>query len=216
MEIRVELPGVKLGVLEADAVKVEAATAELAREMAEYCERRRKEISVEQVMELEAIRDVRAMFRAWEVDPARYRPSGEALLRRVAQGKGLYRISNVVDASNLGSIETGWPYGTYDRGAITPPVTLRAGAAGETYQGIGKQTWHLEGRPVLADVAGAFGSPISDSTRSMVTDKARDILSVIFAPQRTSEAALREALGKFAKRLEVYAGAAATRTEIIA
>src|ERR1700680_1422152 len=160
MEIRLELPGARLGVVEADGARVAPADPALAREMDEVCERLRREYSVETVMELEAVRAVRAMFRTWGLDPARYRPSSEALLRRVVQGKGLYRVSNAVDVTNLGSIETGWPYGSYDRAALAPPLSLRAGIPGETYEGIGKQTWHLEGRPVLADAKGAFGSPI--------------------------------------------------------
>ena len=154
-------------------------------------------------MELEAVRAVRGMFRAWGIDPARYRPSSEALLRRVAQGKGLYRVSNVVDAGNLGSLETGWPYGIYNRALISGPVIFREGLQSETYEGIGKKTWHLAGRPVLADSGGAFGSPISDSTRTMVTEAARDILAVIYAPASAPRPKIEQALADLARRLEI-------------
>jgi len=127
MEIAIEIPGVKLGVLEAEELHVELSIPELARELQMVCERLRRELTLERVAELESIRGVRAMFRAWGVDASRYRPSAEALLRRVVQGKGLYRVSNVVDINNLGSVETGWPYGSYDRRALEPPVVLRLG-----------------------------------------------------------------------------------------
>ena len=153
--------------------------------MDEVCARKRQEFTVETLAESEPVRAVRAMFREWGMDPSKYRPSSEALLRRVVQGKGLYRVSNVVDIGNLGSIETGWPYGCYDRAKISAPVALRHGAAGEKYEGIGKQIWHLEGRPVLADPQGPFGSPISDSTRSMITESATQVMIVIYAPART-------------------------------
>ena len=214
MDIRIELPGVKLGVVEADDVAVALVNADLAREMETVGERLRRELTVEQVAELDSVRAVRAMFRAWGVDPARYRPSAEALLRRVAQGKGLYRISNVVDANNLGSIETGWPYGCYNRAALAPPITFRAATRGETYEGIGKQTWHLEGRPVLADAAGPFGSPISDSTRTMITEETRQLLAVIYAPA-SADAALQQALDRLARRFEQTAAARATRTALV-
>src|SRR6266851_725836 len=139
LNIAIEIPDVQLGVLGAEQARVGPAGEELAREMDAGCERLRRELSVEQVAELESIRGVRAMFRAWGVDPSRYRPSAEALLRRVVQGKGLYRICNVVDISNLGSIESGWPYGTYNRAAMEPPVALRLGQAGEKYEGIGQR-----------------------------------------------------------------------------
>src|SRR6202142_2736139 len=151
MEIKIELPDVTLGVVEADGLGVSAPDAGLARLMDDVCARKRREFPVEPLAEPEPIRAVRAMFRAWDIDPSKYRPSSEALMRRVVQGKGLYRVSNLVDAGNLGSIETGWPYGCYQRGRINAPIVLRTGGAGERYEGIGKRTWHLEGKPVFAD-----------------------------------------------------------------
>jgi DNA/RNA-binding domain of Phe-tRNA-synthetase-like protein len=136
------------------------------------------------------------------------------LLRRVVQGKGLYRVLNVVDIGNLGSIETGWPYGCYDRSKINVPVSFRHGVTGERYEGIGKQTWHLEGRPVLADSQGPFGSPISDSTRSMITESAKQIMIVIYTPARASDASLNTAMRQLKDRLTQHAGASAVRSDV--
>lgn len=215
MDIKIELPGVKLGVVEADGVSVAPSNLELANQMDAVCERLRGAHTLESVMELESIRAVRSMFRLWGIDPARYRPSSEALSRRVVQGKGLYRISNVVDIGNCGSIETGWPYGSYNRALLALPVSFREGGQSETYEGIGKQTWHLAGRPVLADSAGAFGSPISDSTRTMVTEATQDVLSVIYAPASATDASVKQAAERLAERLQSFAGAQAARWEII-
>lgn len=215
MEIRIELPGVRLGAVETDDVEVVAVEPSLSEEMDAVCARLRRELTVEAMAELESVRDVRAMFHGWGMDPSRYRPSSEALLRRVVQGKGLYRVSNAVDASNLGSIETAWPYGCYNREALSPPIVLRAGLPGEVYQGIGKQTWHLEGRPVLADSVGAFGSPISDSTRTMVTLATRQLLIAIYSPAGSQQVALETAMERLAERLRRSARASATRSEIL-
>lgn len=209
MEIQIELPGVKLGWVEADEVRVGPANSRLAELMDRVCEGKRREFTLESLAEAPAIRAVRAMFREWEMDPSKYRPSSEALLRRVVQGKGLYRVSNVVDAGNLGSVETGWPYGCYDRAKIHRPITLRHGTAGETYEGIGKKMWHLEGRPVLADAAGPFGSPISDSTRSMVTETTREVFVVIYAPELVADTGIGAACERLCERLREFAGAAA-------
>jgi DNA/RNA-binding domain of Phe-tRNA-synthetase-like protein len=214
MEIRIELPGVKLGTLEADNVQVVPVDPGLANLMDEVCERKRGEFTLESLAETEEIRTVRAMFREWDMDPSKYRPSSEALSRRVVQGKGLYRVSNVVDICNLGSIETGWPYGCYDRSRVRAPITFRHGAASERYEGIGKKVWHLEGRPVLADVDGPFGSPISDSTRSMITESAREILVVIYAPAAAADTSIERAMTRLGERLTQFASAQATRAEI--
>jgi DNA/RNA-binding domain of Phe-tRNA-synthetase-like protein len=148
------------------------------------------------------------------MDPSKYRPSSEALLRRVVQGKGLYRVSNIVDIGNLGSIETGWPYGCYDRSRIRSPIVFRHGAASERYERVGKEMWHLERRPVLADADGPFGSPISDSTRGMITESTREALIVIYAPVCASDAALESAIAKAAERLTVFASAATVRSGV--
>jgi DNA/RNA-binding domain of Phe-tRNA-synthetase-like protein len=214
MEFKIDLPGVKLGVLEADGARVVLVDPRLAVRMDEACARKRGEFTVESLAEDAEIRAVRAMFREWGMDPSKYRPASEALLRRVVQGKGLYRVSSVVDAANLGSVETGWPYGCYDRARIRAPIAFRHGAPGERYEGIGKKMWHLEGRPVLADADGSFGSPISDSTRSMVTEATRNILVVIYAPKGAPDTRVEKALENLSQLLIEFAGAQAARAEI--
>ncbi|HXW57302.1 MAG TPA: phenylalanine--tRNA ligase beta subunit-related protein [Candidatus Cybelea sp.] len=215
MEIRIELPAVRLGVVEADELAVSPSGGELQAVVDEACDRRRKEFTLENLAEAEPIHAVRAMFRHWGMDPSKYRPSSEALLRRVVQGKGLYRVSNVVDIGNLGSVETGWPYGCYDQEKITAPIVFRPGQPGERYERVGKQVWHLRGRPVLADSEGPFGSPISDSTRSMITETTRSVLVVIYAPLRASTRSLDEAVTQLATRLREFARAGDVRRDRI-
>ncbi len=213
--LTIELPGVKLGLVEASDVRVPLVHEDLAREMDAVCQGIRARYSVEQLAETPFVRDVRAMFRAWDMDPSKYRPSSEALLRRVVQGKGLYRVNTVVDAANLGSIETGWPYGLYDRAHYALPVAFRHGKPGELYEGIGRRTWHLEGRPVLADAQGPFGSPISDSTRTMIRENSRSVLAVIYAPISAVEEALMRAAEQLAARFERFCFAQFTRSAIV-
>jgi DNA/RNA-binding domain of Phe-tRNA-synthetase-like protein len=214
MEFKIELPEVKLGVVEADGLQVAPSGENLTRLMDDVCGRKLREFTVETLADAAPIRAVRAMFRAWDMDPSKYRPSSEALLRRVVHGKGLYRVSNVVDIGNLVSIQTGWPLGCYDRARIRPPVVFRHGATSERYEGIGKRTWHLEGRPVLADPDGPFGSPISDSTRSMITESARDVLIVIYVPASATDASIEVAMTRLGERLQQFAGAGVVRAAV--
>jgi DNA/RNA-binding domain of Phe-tRNA-synthetase-like protein len=215
MKVRIELPGVRLGIVEADELTVSPSDEELRMLVDEACARKRRDLTVETLAQAQAVRAVRAMFREWGMDPSKYRPSSEALLRRVVQGKGLYPISNVVDVANLGSIETGWPYGCYDRGRIHPPLVFRHGAAGERYERVGKEMWHLEGRPVLADTEGPLGSPISDSTRTMITESAKSAWIVIFAPRATSDDLLDDASSRVSERLGRFAGANGSHMDLI-
>ncbi|HKW88601.1 MAG TPA: phenylalanine--tRNA ligase beta subunit-related protein [Candidatus Acidoferrales bacterium] len=215
LTIQVELPGVRLGLVEAEGATVSPTGTELLREMDEFCFQLRSKHSMESIAESQAVAAVRGMFRRWGVDPSKYRPSSEALMRRLVQGKGLYNISNIVDLSNLGSIETGWPYGLYNRKNIAPPITFRHGRAEEKYEGIGRRIWHLAGRPVLADAHGPFGSPISDSTRTQIAEGVSEVLTVLFAPAGATDTAIEAAMETQARRLTEHAGAGKVENSLI-
>ena len=132
--------------------------------------------------DIAGLRPARELYRAFGMDFTRHRPSSEALLRRVLQDKGLYRINNAVDCCNLASLRFLLPIGMYDRDRIEGDITLRVGREGEEYPGIRKGPVHLAGRLGLFDAAGGFGSPTSDSARTCVTDATVRLLAVIMAP----------------------------------
>ncbi|MGE0393009.1 MAG: phenylalanine--tRNA ligase beta subunit-related protein [Vicinamibacterales bacterium] len=95
---------------------------------------------------------VRTMYKRVGLDPTRNRPSSEALLRRVRKGDGLPRINNMVDVCNWCSMEFQLPYGLYDVAHVEgDSVDLRIGRPGEAYDGIRKDTVHVDGRITLAD-----------------------------------------------------------------
>jgi DNA/RNA-binding domain of Phe-tRNA-synthetase-like protein len=61
-----------------------------------------------------AIRETKEAYRILGKDPSRYRPSAEALTRRIVKGKDLFWINNIVDILNLISLESGFSIGGYD------------------------------------------------------------------------------------------------------
>lgn len=142
-----------------------------------------------------AVAATRAALKALGKDPSRYRPAAEALLRRVAQGKGLATVNNVVDVNNLLSLETGFSIGTYYLARLAPPLLFRRGRPGESYEGIGRGPLNLEGLPVFVDAQGPFGSPTSDSARSRVDAGTTRILMVLigFVPALVEAAHLARA-----------------------
>jgi DNA/RNA-binding domain of Phe-tRNA-synthetase-like protein len=133
------------------------------------------------VLESPQILATRAAYKALGKDPARYRGSAEALLRRVIAAKGLPRVNAVVDIINLVSVESRLPIGLYDLAHLSGDLVFRAGRAGETYKGIGKYDLNLKGLPVFCDAIGPHGSPTSDSERTMVTSKTKNVLAVIIS-----------------------------------
>src|SRR3984893_17935107 len=97
------------------------------------------------VLESSQILSTRAAYKALGKDPARYRGSAEALLRRIIAGKGLPLTNSVVDIINLFPVESRLPIGLYDLAHVSGDIVFRAGRAGETYKGIGKYDLNLEG-----------------------------------------------------------------------
>lgn len=170
---------VHLGVLDYQ-VRVSPSSDELIAAMDEAAALRQQELLGEAASSDPVIGAVRAAFKATGKDPSRYRPSSEALTRRVVAGKGLYFVNNVVDTGNLVSLMTGVPVGCYDAAWIKGDLTLRVGTPGETYDGLGRGAINLEGLPVLADADGPFGSPFSDSNRTGITEQTGDLVFVIY------------------------------------
>ncbi len=165
LEVRHELPGWTLAWSELELVaEAEAALAELRREVAA---RARASHTLERIAEHPTASAVRRLFRAAGCDPTRHRPSSEALLRRVLRGEELPAIHPLVDLNNCLSIELVVPACVMAHGAATPPFELRAGRPGESMLSM-RGPYELHGKPLLADAAGPFGTPITDSERVRV------------------------------------------------
>ncbi len=184
----------RLGVLTLRGLAVTDSSPALGEEIAAYCRTLRERFPDAKSSEVPGVDEARRLYHALGIDPTKTRPSNEALLRRVLKGEALYRIHTLVDAINLSSLRAQLPFGLYDLAHVEPPVVLRRGAAGESYDGIRKGPVHLEGRPMLADARGPFGNPTSDSARTMITTDTREALVIVYAPAGTSDARLNEVL----------------------
>lgn len=154
---------------------------------------------------------VRAMYKRVGLDPTKVRPSSEALLRRVRKGDPLPRVNSLVDVCNWCSMETQLPFGLYDHARIEgTTVALRVGTSGEGYDGIRKDRVNVDGRLTLADTAGPFGNPTSDSARTMVTLETRSVMFVVYCPREHAAAGLARAMDLTARRMLEFTGTTAS------
>lgn len=206
--VRVALGCVACAVTVADADP--ALTAALDSEVA----RRTAELAGGQVSEVPQIAAARRAYRAFGKDPARYRVSSEALMRRLVKGQGIYRINTAVDTNNLISLTTGHSVGMFDAAKLAPPIVFRRAGPGETYEAIGRGPMNLEALPVLADAEGPFGSPTSDSERSKVTLVTTRLFMTVIAFD--GDAGLEASLAWAAGALETFCAARDVETAIIA
>lgn len=148
-----------------------------------------------------AIRETKEAYRILGKDPSRYRPSAEALTRRIVKGKDLFWINNIVDILNLISLESGFSIGGYDADKIQGEVEFGVGKANEPYQAIGRGELNIENLPLFRDEIGAFGSPTSDSQRTMVSMLTTRFLMVIidFAGNEMLDSTIEKSIEMYKK-----------------
>lgn len=126
-------------------------------------------LSIDSIKSWKPIAATRRVYKACGKDPSRYRPAAEALLRRLLQGKELYKVDTLVDLLNYASITTGYSLGGFDTSKFVGDIlTLGIGRHDEPYVGIGRGTLNIEGLPVYRDALGGVGTPTSDSERTKI------------------------------------------------
>src|SRR6202166_1478292 len=133
------------------------------------------------ILETPAISAARAGYRALGKDPARYRGSAEALLRRIISGKHFPSINCLVDIINLVSVESRLPIRLYDLAKAQGDIVFRVGRRDETYKGIGKFDLNLEDLPVFCDAVGPHRSPASDAERTMVAPSTESVAAILIS-----------------------------------
>jgi DNA/RNA-binding domain of Phe-tRNA-synthetase-like protein len=178
---RLELASPGAGDVAANGLAEPRELRELRLQRLHSAARARSRFSLERLPEDPTVAAVRALFRAAGCDPTRYRPSSEALLRRVLKGEELPAIQPLVDLNNCLSIDLAVPCGLAAEGSFAGGVTLRAGKASESFESL-RGPFNLEGKPLLADSAGPFSTPITDSRRTRVEAGTRRAWLVAYLP----------------------------------
>lgn len=206
------LPACRLGILRY-SVRVEDSPVSLIDEIGHQIRNIRQEISIEAISSRPMIEQTKNAYRLLGKDPSRYRPSAEALTRRIVQGKDLYRVNNIVDVLNLVSILSGYSIGGYDADQISTPVILAKGSENEPYEAIGRGILNIHHLPVLRDRHGAFGNPSSDSLRTMVRPATKNFMMVFF--DFFSDERLQETLEMSAEYLQKFVKGSAIRKAMI-
>jgi len=197
--IKIAVPKIKLGLISANVV-FEKNNSGLQEAINDEI-RRISEMLIENVKNIPQIMFSREAYKALGKEPARYRLSAEALHRRIIKGKGIYKISNLVDTINLASVKTGYSIGGYDEEKIKGDILFDLGKAGEDYVAIGRGKMNIESLPVFRDDVSAFGSPTSDSVRTMITENTSRIFLIVinFGGHENFDAELYEIADLFGK-----------------
>lgn len=171
---------------------------ELWQQITEFSEIFASETTLNAINKLPNIFETREVYKKLGKDPNRYRPSAEALCRRIVKGIPLYQINTLVDLINLVSLKTRYSIGGFDADKVEGDVMLGVGKADEKFEAIGRGMLNIEGLPVYRDDIGAIGTPTSDEERTKITLETTNLLMIINGYSR--EKGLAE-VTKWAKEL---------------
>jgi DNA/RNA-binding domain of Phe-tRNA-synthetase-like protein len=195
-DVRFEIEGWKLfwALLESQPSHSEA----LLEGSREVVERVRGNLELETLSTHPALAALRKLFRAAGCDPTRYRPSSEALLRRLLKGEELPTINLLVDLNNCLSASLAVPCCVMAEEKLSPPFVFRVGKPGESYDSL-RGPFNLEGKPLLVDAQGPCDAPISGNQRVKVTPETKRAWLVAYLPAgvvapEAAERQLRELL----------------------
>jgi DNA/RNA-binding domain of Phe-tRNA-synthetase-like protein len=163
---------------------------------AEVVRKARARLTAEGLAGHPPISALRKLFHAAGCDPTRYRPSSEALLRRVLKGEELPSLHPLVDINNCLSVELAVPCCVMRDGTFTPPLVLRAGRKGESYNSL-RGPFNLAGKPLLADACGPLDTPITGNEKVKITPETEVAWLVAYLPEEavTAESARDALLG---------------------
>jgi DNA/RNA-binding domain of Phe-tRNA-synthetase-like protein len=185
--LELDLPELLLGVVESRSVPTGPADASLDAEiLAALAVTASRTTGTETDAVKTAIRD---LLRVGGYKPAgRGKPASEYLAQSAERGE-FPRISHIVDALNLVSLESRLPISLLDADRVmdgTDALVIRFGRAGESY--VFNSAGHginIEGLVCVARLNGpALGNPVKDSMLAKTTDTTSHTISFIWGSRR--------------------------------
>ena len=208
----IELPDLLLGVVESRAVPRGPADAALAAEVDAAIAAR--SVGAESDLVKTAVRD---LLRVGGYKPAgRGKPASEYLAQAAERGE-FPRISHIVDALNLVSLESRLPISLLDADRVmdgTDALVIRFGRSDESYvfNAVGHEI-DVEGLVLVARKSGpALGNPVKDSMLAKTTDTTTNTISFIWGSRR---AITPTALRQVCERLGQLLRAAGTEIRVL-
>ncbi|WP_261130262.1 B3/4 domain-containing protein [Bacillus sp. Marseille-Q3570] len=203
------VPDFKVGIIQYYDITVDESPKMLAGRLQLFQESLMLEAETKPISKIEPIQEWRSLFKKVGTDPSRYRPSSEALLRRVYKGSQLGSIHSAVDTNNFFSLQYQIPLGVYDQSHVVGDVKIDIGSDDDVYEGINGRDVNMGGKILTRDDKGAFGSPIVDSKRTMVTEKTKQALHIVyFQPSLSQEHATEMLLAIKKMFIQIHGGTA--------
>lgn len=177
-KIKNSCPALQLGVIRATVSNSETSD-ELWSKLLEQSENIRTTYNIEEINKRPEILSTRQAYKKLGKDPNRYRPSSEALCRRIVRDIPIYRLNTLVDIINIVSIASGYSIEAFDYEKIQGNLILDTGRNDDQFDAIERGMLNIEGLPVFRDEISGIGTPTSDCERTKITMETTEILIII-------------------------------------
>lgn len=130
--------------------------------------------------------EIRKLFHRAGCDPTKYRPSFEALARRILRGEEFPRINPQVDFCNVLSLKMHVPCCICDLSKLVFPLKFRRGNENEVYESL-RGHFSLKNKPLIEDQISPFSTPITDSIRTKVEFETNELFFISYFPKEETE-----------------------------
>jgi DNA/RNA-binding domain of Phe-tRNA-synthetase-like protein len=205
-------PQIQLGIIQCE-VKNSASNSELWKEIDQEIGSIFTKLTLEEINKRPEIEATRKIYKKLGKDPNRYRPSAEALCRRILREIPIYKVNTLVDIINLVSIRSGFSIGGFDFSKIERNILLDIGNEQDEFEAIGRGLMNVSGLPIFRDEIGGIGTPTSDNERTKITSDTKQLLLVI--NNYSDNNAIQKAIDHALNLLEKYASMKFSQFEII-
>lgn len=186
MEITVDpkikeiLPEFKIGIIHYNNITVSDSPQMLKGRLQLFQEQLFFDLEDKDLFDFPGLLEWKLIWKALGADSNRYRPSAEALYRRIKKQNYLTPIHSGVDMNSFLSLQYEIPLGLYDADSIDGNVEITVGTDNDQYEGINNRLNTLTDILITKDRQGAFGSPYVDSKRTAVTEQTTNALHVFY------------------------------------
>jgi DNA/RNA-binding domain of Phe-tRNA-synthetase-like protein len=174
------LPDFKIGIIHYNNITVSDSPQMLKGRLQLFQEQLYFDLDEKDLTDFPGLLEWKLAWKALGADPNRYRPSAEALFRRIKKQNYLKPVHSGVDMNNFLSLQYEIPLGLYDEDKIDGDVEITLGTEQDQYEGINNRLNTLTHIIVAKDRLGPFGSPYVDSVRTAVTEETKNALHIFY------------------------------------
>ncbi len=171
-------PSIHVGIALIRGVTIKKTDPDLEREINSFLASQTT-LTTDMISSYPEIQSYRKLYKQMGIDWHSKRPSPEALLRRIALKKGLYRINTCVDAYNLIVMKNHVSSGAFELDKISFPTVLRFANEGEEILLLGDKetTKYKAGEVTYFDQKGGFNIDFNyrDAQRTAVSESTKNL-----------------------------------------